>query len=86
MTSECVAIVTGASQGIGQATALRLARTFAGVVLVARNEDKLEETAAGIRSSGAEPRIYALDLREPQSAETVVKATLEHFGRSMSSR
>jgi 3-oxoacyl-[acyl-carrier protein] reductase len=76
-----VAIVTGASQGIGQATALRLARDFSSVVLVARNEDELEKTAAGVKSAGAEPLTYALDLREPSAAETVVKGTLDRFGR-----
>jgi 3-oxoacyl-[acyl-carrier protein] reductase len=50
MTVTKVAIVTGASQGIGRATAVRLARDFSVVVLVARNRDKLEETAAEIRS------------------------------------
>ena len=79
MTS--VAIVTGASQGIGQATALRLARDFSAVVLTARNESELEKTACGVRSGGAEPLTYALDLREPSAAETVVKGTLDRFGR-----
>jgi NAD(P)-dependent dehydrogenase (short-subunit alcohol dehydrogenase family) len=46
MAIKSVAIVTGASQGIGRATALRLARDFSAVVLVARNKDKLEATAA----------------------------------------
>ena len=41
-----VAIVTGASQGIGRSTAIRLAKDFSSVVLVARNGDALEETAA----------------------------------------
>src|SRR5882724_10657233 len=81
MTTKSVAIITGASQGIGRATALRLARDFTVVVLVARSKDKLEETAADIRSAGAEAMIYDLDLREPQSAETIVKGTLERFGR-----
>jgi 3-oxoacyl-[acyl-carrier protein] reductase len=79
MTS--VAIVTGASQGIGQATALRLARDFSAVVLTARNESELEKTACGVRSAGAEPLTYALDLREPSAVETVVKGTLDRFGR-----
>jgi 3-oxoacyl-[acyl-carrier protein] reductase len=81
MAIKSVAIVTGASQGIGRATALRLARDFSAIVLVARNKDGLEKTAADIRSVGAEPMIYALDPREPQSAEIVIKGTLERFGR-----
>ncbi len=78
--AKSVAIVTGASQGIGRATALRLARDFSVVVLVARDKDKLEQTAADIRTAGAEAMIHALDLRQPQSAETVIKGTLERFG------
>ena len=76
-----VAIVTGASQGIGRATAVRLARDFSVVVLAARNGEELKETAASVKSAGAESLIYALDLREPQSAEIVVKGTLNRFGR-----
>ena len=81
MATKSVAVVTGASQGIGRATALRLARDFSVIVLVARNKDKLEVAAADVRSAGAEAMVYALDLREPQSAEKVVKGTLERFGR-----
>lgn len=78
---ESVAIVTGASQGIGRATAVRLARDFSAVVLVARNEDELEKTAVEVDSAGAESLIYALDLRESRSPEIVVKGTLDRFGR-----
>ena len=78
---KSVAIVTGASQGIGRATAVRLARDFEAVVLTARQEDELKQTAADVKSAGAEPLIYALDLREPCSVETLVKGTLDRFGR-----
>jgi 3-oxoacyl-[acyl-carrier protein] reductase len=81
MKINSVAIVTGASQGIGQATALRLARDFSAIVLAARNESELQETASAVRLAGAEPLVCALDLREPSSAEMVVKGTLDRFGR-----
>jgi 3-oxoacyl-[acyl-carrier protein] reductase len=81
MKNNSVAIVTGASQGIGRATALRLARDFSAVVLAARNQDELEMTAAGVNAEGAESQIYPLDLRQPQAAKILVKGTLDRFGR-----
>ena len=81
MKNSSVAIVTGASQGIGRAAAVRLARDFSAVVLVARNQDELQKTSAAVNAAGAESLVYALDLREPQSAEIIVKGTLERFGR-----
>jgi 3-oxoacyl-[acyl-carrier protein] reductase len=78
---KSVAIVTGASQGIGRATAIRLARDFEGVVLAARQDDELKKTAAAVTAAGAEPLIYTLDLRQPCSAETLVQGTLDRFGR-----
>lgn len=81
MTStKSVAIVTGASQGIGRAAALWLKRDFSALVLVARDKGRLEETAANVRSAGAEAMICDLDLRKQLSAETVVKGTLDGFG------
>ena len=78
---ELVAVVTGASQGIGRATALRLAKDFSALVLAARNGEALEEVAAEVKSSGAEPLAFALDLSMRESAETLIKGTLDRFGR-----
>jgi 3-oxoacyl-[acyl-carrier protein] reductase len=79
--TKSLAIVTGASQGIGRATAIRLARDFSGIVLVARDKDNLETTATEVRSLRAEAMASALDLRQPQSAKSIIEGTLERFGR-----
>jgi 3-oxoacyl-[acyl-carrier protein] reductase len=79
--TKSVAIITGASQGIGRATAIRLARDFSAIVLVARDKDNLETTAAEVRSLGAEATAFALDLRQPESSKSIIEGTLERFGR-----
>jgi 3-oxoacyl-[acyl-carrier protein] reductase len=76
-----VAIVTGASQGIGRATAIRLSRVFSSLVLIARDEAHLQETAQKAKAFGAESLVLPLDLREPASAEKIVNDTLGRFGR-----
>jgi 3-oxoacyl-[acyl-carrier protein] reductase len=79
--SNSVAIVTGASSGIGKATALRLARDFGAIVLAARGGEKLAEVGRRVKAIGAEPRVLELDLMAPTAAEIVVKKTLDRFGR-----
>src|SRR5579862_5534233 len=79
--TKSVAIITGASQGIGRASAIRLARDFSAIVLVARDRDNLETTAAEVRSLGAEAMAFALDLRQPLSAKSITEGALERFGR-----
>ena len=79
--SKSVAIITGASSGIGKATAIRLARDFATVVLAARGTAELAEVAEQVRANGAEPFAIDLDLTVPTAAETVIGRTLEKFGR-----
>jgi NAD(P)-dependent dehydrogenase (short-subunit alcohol dehydrogenase family) len=79
--SASVAIVTGASQGIGRATAARLARDFSALVLVARNRANLELTEEAVKAAGAEALVIDADLAEPAAAQSVVDQTLAAFGR-----
>jgi 3-oxoacyl-[acyl-carrier protein] reductase len=79
--SKSVAIVTGASSGIGKATALRLARDFGAVVLAARSGEQLGEVGQQTKTIGAEPLVLELDLMAPTAAEVIVKTTLDRLGR-----
>ncbi|CAN7370827.1 SDR family NAD(P)-dependent oxidoreductase [Mesorhizobium caraganae] len=79
--SNSVAIVTGASQGIGQATAIRLARDFSAIVLVARNRANLEQTSEAVGAAGAEALVIDADLAEPQAVNAIVNQTMAAFGR-----
>ncbi|TXI83910.1 MAG: SDR family oxidoreductase [Cupriavidus sp.] len=79
--SDSVAIVTGASSGIGRATALRLARDFSHVVIVARAGEQLAEVARGIRAAGSVPETIELDLMAANAADIVVKTALARCGR-----
>ena len=68
---DSVAVITGASQGIGQATAVRLARDFSALALVARNRTNLEKTAALVRNAGAKALVIDADLGEVPAAQAV---------------
>ena len=80
-TSKSVAIVTGASQGIGRATAIRLARDFSAITLAARDRRNLEAAAAAVRAAGAEPLVVELDLSAVTAPRQIVDQTLASFGR-----
>jgi NAD(P)-dependent dehydrogenase (short-subunit alcohol dehydrogenase family) len=75
-----VAIVTGASRGIGRAIALRLAQDGAALVLAARTEGDLAKVAAEIKSRGGMATLVAGDLRDPGIPAALVKAALDAHG------
>jgi 3-oxoacyl-[acyl-carrier protein] reductase len=74
------ALVTGASQGIGRACAIALAKAGAKVALAARNEGKLQEVASEIAAAGGAAEIFAIDLSSEESIKTAAKETLARLG------
>jgi len=76
-----IALVTGASQGIGRACAVALAGAGATVVLAARNEGKLAEVQAEIEAAGGTAAAFALDVASEESIKTAAKAILEKYGK-----
>lgn len=76
-----VALVTGASSGIGQATARVLAQHGAAVALVARRKERLDALAGEIEREGGKALAIAGDITDRTSAETAVQQTVDRFGR-----
>jgi len=76
-----IALVTGASQGIGRACAIALAQAGATVALAARNEGKLAEAVAEIEAAGGQAAAFGLDLASEESIKASAKAVLERFGK-----
>ncbi len=75
-----IALVTGASQGIGRACALELAKQGAAVALAARNVEKLEAVAAEIAAAGGTAKAYALDVASEESIKACTKAVIADLG------
>ncbi|MEV5961332.1 SDR family NAD(P)-dependent oxidoreductase [Kribbella sp. NPDC051952] len=76
-----VVLVTGSSYGIGEATARRLARAGATVLLVARTADQLEVVAEEIRSAGGTAYAYPTNLADPAAVEGLARTVLAEHGR-----
>jgi 3-oxoacyl-[acyl-carrier protein] reductase len=76
-----VALVTGASQGIGRACALKLAKSGAAIVAAARNQEKLEELVAEIRGYGAQASAFSVDVSDEEQVKTAFKAAVAQFGK-----
>ena len=76
-----VALVTGASQGIGRACAWKLAKCGARVALVARNQHKLEEFAREIAQAGASARAFVADVENEEQVKAAFKSVVAEFGK-----
>jgi short-subunit dehydrogenase len=77
ITKDTVAVITGASEGIGEAIARELAGRGAKVVLAARSQDKLDKLAGELPGSWA----IAADMRKPEDIRRLISGALEKFGR-----
>ncbi|MBX8534778.1 SDR family oxidoreductase [Pseudomonas cichorii] len=76
-----VTIITGASSGIGAASALRLASQGSKIVLAARNEEKLKKLVSQIKDAGGEASYYVINVSERSSLDDLVKFTVSKYGK-----
>jgi len=76
-----VAFVTGASQGIGRACALKLATAGAAIAVAARNQEKLKELVNEITAAGGKAAAFALDVTDEEQIKSAIKAAIAHFGK-----
>ncbi|HSA93281.1 MAG TPA: 3-oxoacyl-[acyl-carrier-protein] reductase [Terriglobales bacterium] len=76
-----VALVTGASQGIGRACALELARAGAAVAAAARSEEKLAALVAEITTAGGQAAAFRLDVASEDEVKAACKSAIERFGK-----
>jgi short-subunit dehydrogenase len=79
--AEQVVVITGASSGIGRETALELGRRGAAVVLAARNETALQETAREVERLGGRAEVVVTDVAEWQQVDHLASTAVERFGR-----
>ena len=80
-TLDRIVLITGASSGIGEATARTLAAAGATIILGARRTDRLEQVASEIARAGGAARVSALDVTRREDVQAFAKRALEEFGR-----
>ena len=80
-SNKPVAIVTGASRGLGAAVARWLAKARAAVTLISRSENRLKDVAGEIRSLGGKPLVFTADVSSSGACRSAVELTLDRFGR-----
>lgn len=80
MLADRVAIVTGASRGIGRSIALTLAESGASLAIVGTNLQLLNEVCSDVKKMGSECLVFAGDVTKPETADEVSKKTVEHYG------
>jgi 3-oxoacyl-[acyl-carrier protein] reductase len=76
-----VALVTGASQGIGRACALRLAGAGATIALAARHQERLSDVAKEVGGTGAKTAVFPMDVADEEQIKTTIKSVLGQFGK-----
>jgi 3-oxoacyl-[acyl-carrier protein] reductase len=76
-----VALVTGASQGIGRACALKLAQSGAAVALAARGEEKLQTLADEVAAAGGKAVVFPLDVGDEEQIKSTFKAVITQLGK-----
>ena len=76
-----VALVTGASQGIGRACALKLAQSGATLALAARSQENLQQLAAEIEAAGNKAAVFPMDASDEDQVKSAFKAVLAQFGK-----
>jgi len=76
-----VALVTGASQGIGRSCSLRLAKEGATVAVAARNQEKLSQLVSEITSAGGKAAAFSLDVANEDQVKDAIKSAITQFGK-----
>jgi NAD(P)-dependent dehydrogenase (short-subunit alcohol dehydrogenase family) len=80
MSTDQTVIVTGASSGIGRASAMRFAQAGAAVLAVGRDEAALQEVVASVSGKGGRAEYFVADVTAPDAAALIVPACVERFG------